>query len=1165
MSEQATALDNFSYLQNRELSWLEFNKRVLDQGADSHVPLFDRLSFVSIFWSNLQEFFMIRVGSLTDLSLVKKAIIDSKSGMTPAEQLTAIYERCHELNPYYEQCYKNLRKEFAKSGILNTRGKELTEPQLSYIEDYFYANIMPFLSPSIVNARHPFPHLENGAIYVIVRLDEEASKAAKKKAKAEAAERGDKGVSAKVDKAPGTKDGKGKSAKNLGADGVTLGIIPLPRQCNRVIRIPGEGMQFILLEHLIEMFVDKVYSMYKVKHTNVICVTRNADLDAAEGAEEQGDDYREHIKRILKKRMRLVPVRLESERELSTTVKSVLLERLNLKEYQTFVTSVPLDMSYTWSLPSMVDAETRARLSLVPFSPQWPASLDRRRSITEQVCEREVLLSYPYESMDAFVQLLREAAVDPTVTSIKITLYRLAKQSHLAEALIAAAEHGKEVTAVFELRARFDEANNIEWSQRFEEAGCNVLYGFRDYKVHSKVCCITRQTPQGVQHITQLGTGNYNEKTAKLYTDFSFITTDPRIGADVAAFFRNLQLENLSDEYHMLWVAPLQIKQNIMAGIDNQIALAQAGRPSGLFFKTNSITDKQIIDKIVEASQAGVPCTLLVRGISCIVPGIPGYTDNVAVVSIVGRLLEHSRIYAFGPFNGDCRVYLSSADLMTRNMDKRVEVAWPVLNPHLRGAIIGYIGTCMADTAKLRDLLPSGQYTDLGYFARANRHNGQIQLFDSQDYFIHEAERRLLEASERLLSTEAGSPNAVRRTAQAELSLDLLGEEASEFEHAVTGAKGHSAVRDVDLEQLLAAAMTNTVPGPYARAERSAGANDGAVEEAAREDMREDAAALGRDDEDLAVMAGGTQGESDEMNDDIYADYADDDGDDDEFAEDDYDYDEDDDYDDEDDDGDEDDYDDDEFADDDEFDGDDDEFADDDDAFDDESEDDDGDAEAIFAEAFVDDESIEWDDEGEGDGEDRIEGAGGFVEASVSGIPHIDGLYELEHNPEGKFTVPSLSGGAVEIDRVGGPVIVEEDASPLTLPQEAIEQGYVLNDEQATSAGAAFGEEWQQAVEAQQPAFQQAVEMQGATMTHPAYSQPQGYPYQQPMAYPQPYPQQAYQGQPQQPYLQPEPAEALPQQQTQPLQDASAPAPTQESVPDVSQNEKKSFFKRLFG
>ena len=707
------------YLQNRELSWLTFNERVLDQGSDETVPMLERWNFVSIFWSNLQEFFMVRVGSLTDLSLAKKEIIDSKSGMTPAEQINAIHERCHELYPIQERVFEKIRTDLMKEGVHHLRPADLDDEQRGYLSDYFHVNVMPFLSPQIINSRHPFPHLENGALYVVVRLDEEAST----------------GKSSKGKKGKGDKSEKGeKAAKNMGAEGVLMGLIPMPRQAQRVIKLPGDEFKFILLEHVIEMFADQVFSMYKVKHTNVICVTRNADLDASEGADEADDDYREHMKRILKRRGRLAPVRLESEHPLSDTLGKLLLKRLNLKPFQTYVTSVPLDLGYTWGLGSMVPKDVRNRLTPVPFTPQWPASLDRNRSIIEQVSEHEVLLSYPYESMDAFVQLLREAANDPQVISIKITLYRLASQSHLAEALIRAAENGKQVTALFELRARFDESNNIEWSQRFEEAGCNVIYGFRDFKVHSKICCITRQTDNGLQYITQLGTGNYNEKTAKLYTDLSFITTDETFGRDATDFFRNMALENASDDYDILWVAPLQIKPYIIAGINKQIELAKQGEPCGLMFKTNSITDRAIIDKLTEASQAGVPITLLVRGISCIVPGVEGYTDNVRVVSIVGRLLEHSRIYGFGP-RETMRVYLSSADLMTRNMDKRVEIAWPVLNEALRQEIISYFETCLTDTAKLRELLPDGTYTPLRQFVREGE-----QPFDSQEHLIKQAQ-----------------------------------------------------------------------------------------------------------------------------------------------------------------------------------------------------------------------------------------------------------------------------------------------------------------------------------------------------------------------------------------------------------------------------------------
>ena len=726
------------YMQNRELSWLDFNKRVLDQGEDHNVPLLERLTRVSIFSSNLQEFFMVRVGSLTDLSLVNKELRDNKTQMTPDEQLRAIYDRCHELYPEQERIYNQIQEKLAERGIRQLKEDELNKEQAAYLSEYLKAQVVPYLSPQIINSRHPFPHLENGALYVLLRLDEENAPTKTKGS--------DKGS----DK---------KKEKNLGAEDATFGLVPLPRQAKRVIPLPGEGTQFILLENALKTIVSDVFSMYTTKRASVICVTRNADIDPNDGTEDMDYDYREHMKRILKKRARLAPVRLETDTTLSPVTKKFLLKRLGLKMHQVYVTSVPLDMGYAWGLDGMVKPELASKLTPEPFTPTWPACLDKKRSIIEQVCEKDALLMYPYESMDPFVTMLREASVDPSVISIKITLYRLASQSHLAEALLAAAENGKEVTALFELRARFDESNNIEWSQRFEQAGANVIYGFHDFKVHSKICAITRHTDKGIQHITQLGTGNYNEKTSKLYTDFSFITTDESIGKDAAEFFRNMQLENASDRYQTLSVAPLQIKPMILAKIDEQIELARAGKPNGLMFKTNSVTDKDIIDKIAEASQAGVKATLFVRGISCLVPGVEGYTDNVKVVSIVGRLLEHSRIYGFGP-RDNREIYLSSADLMTRNMEKRVEIAWPIKNEELKEKVNEYLDISLSDTAKLRMLKNDLEYTPLEFFA-AEGPDGIPESFDSQEYLIKKAREDYLH------SLEVREEQAAQRSATA--------------------------------------------------------------------------------------------------------------------------------------------------------------------------------------------------------------------------------------------------------------------------------------------------------------------------------------------------------------------------------------------------------------
>ena len=706
-----------SYMQNREFSWLSFNERVLDQSIDPNVPLLERMKFIAIWRSNLQEFFMVRVGSLLDLELAKETVYDSKTGMTPAEQLEAVYARVRELTPQVSEDFRTVRHQLEAQGIHQLYPDELTPKQYDQLMQYLKINVLPLVSPQIVNATHPFPHLENGALYIAVRLDDLPEEPAKM-----------------------SKDRR-KAYRAKAAEDVVMGIIPMPLNCPRTIKLDSEsgGYSFILLEHALEMVADKIFSMYPVKHANVIQVTRNADLDTYEESDEYDEDFRSHMKRILKKRSRLAPVRLESERPLSLVTERFLAKRLGLKRNQIYTVGLPLDMGYAFALPSMVGRELAAPFIDEPASPQWPAELVRGRSIIDQVLQKDVMLSYPYETMDAFVHLLQEAAVDPDVLSIKITLYRLASQSRLAEALITAAENGKEVTALFELRARFDESNNIEWSQRFEQAGCNIIYGFRDYKVHSKICAITRRSENGLQFITQLGTGNYNEKTAKLYTDLSMITADPEIGQDAAMFFRSMQLESATDAYQTLMVAPLMIKQGLCAMVDLEIEKAKAGLPAEIMMKTNSVTDKDVIEKLAEASRAGVKVTMLVRGISCLVPGIPGQTDNIRVVSVVGRLLEHSRIYVFGS-GEDKKVYLSSADLMTRNLDKRVEIAWPVNDPSLRAKVLGYFDTMLSDTAKLRELKSDGTYTELGHFVPKDASGKPTaRPFDAQDHLIKEA------------------------------------------------------------------------------------------------------------------------------------------------------------------------------------------------------------------------------------------------------------------------------------------------------------------------------------------------------------------------------------------------------------------------------------------
>lgn len=579
---------------------------------------------------------MVRVGSITDLSFVDHPITDNKSGMTPRQQINAINKECARLCAKQEEIFSQITEKLAKKGIEFVRGLQFTSAHKKFLKQYANENILPYISPQIVNAQHPFPHLENGDVYIIVEL--------------QGKERG-------------------------------LGIIPLPKRCPRIIQLPtytedeSSHVQYTLLEQVIEYIAKDVFSMYKIKHTNIISVTRNADLDVIEGSDEVGNDFREHMKRILKRRTRLAPVRLVSEMPIEKSTRDILKRRLRLREDQMFTTKVPLDMSYCSDLQDLIPAKKLEKLKYKKFTPQWPAAIDRKKSFMSQIRKQDFLLKYPYESFDPMVKLVREAALDPKVVSIRITLYRLAKESRLAEALIAAAEAGKDVVALFELRARFDENNNIKWSQRFEEAGAKVLYGFEEYKVHSKVCSIVRRKSNGkVERFTQFGTGNYNETTSKLYTDMAYFTAKDEFGQDAEEFFRNMSLENISDNYQLMRAAPMQIKQMILKKMDEQIERKKQGLPCGIFFKTNSITDIGIIRKIVQASKAGVKTTILCRGISCIVPGLDKFTENVEVVSIVGRLLEHSRIYGFGD-GADMDIYLSSADLMARNMSKRVEVA----------------------------------------------------------------------------------------------------------------------------------------------------------------------------------------------------------------------------------------------------------------------------------------------------------------------------------------------------------------------------------------------------------------------------------------------------------------------------------------------------------
>ncbi|MCQ2752293.1 MAG: polyphosphate kinase 1 [Coriobacteriales bacterium] len=749
-------LANTEYMQNRELSWLDFDLRVLDQAADKNIPLLERLNFISIFASNLQEFFMVRVGRLTDLSLIKKDIIDKRSNMTPKQQLDAIYHKCKGLYTTQENIFKDLLKALKNNHIEQLSPSQLSEQNQNYLKQYMSDNVIPFLSPQIINAQHPFPHLNSGSIYVVVRLFENQ-----------------------------VSNSNNKLKNTISANNTVLGLIPMPSQASRIIPIPSKNskeFRFVLLEDAIEFVARDVFSMYKVKHTNIICVTRNFDLDVNEGVDESDEDYRGFMKKILKKRTRLTPVRLECKKPLSLKVQEILLAKLNLKENQVFSTSVPLDLSYTYSIKNYIDKSTVEELSYSHFEPQWPLSVDKNKSMMSQLRTKDILLHYPYESIDPFVNLLKEASTDPDVVSIKITLYRLASQSKIAESLIAAAENGINVTALFELRARFDENNNILWSQRFEDAGVNVIYGFKHYKVHSKLCCITRKTRAGIEYFTQCGTGNYNEKTCRLYTDFAYMTSRKEFGLDADVFFKNMALETVSDQYKTIIVAPLQIKQLILNKIQAQIDIAKAGGKGQVFFKTNAVTDIDIIKAIEKASNAGVKVNIISRGISCLVPGVNGHTKNLKVGSVVGRLLEHHRIYSFG-CGDQAEVYLSSADLMTRNMDKRVEVAWPLLDINSKRRVLDYISLVLKDNVKLRYLKNNHTYTELGELKKEDSKDidSQALLINETYNLTYKDQKYVLPSQDIPTSSNNGIQTSTKKTEDNGILIKLLGFVFSKF------------------------------------------------------------------------------------------------------------------------------------------------------------------------------------------------------------------------------------------------------------------------------------------------------------------------------------------------------------------------------------------------
>lgn len=676
--------ETLRYTQNRELSWLRFNQRVLEEAQDESVPLLERMKFVSIFTSNLEEFFMIRVGSLCDMAEVDNKKIDSKSGMTPKEQLDAIYTAVAPLYKERDKTYAEIKKQLSAYGISGLNMKDLENQEKKYLKKYFKEQILPVLSPQIVDVNHPFPHLLNNQIYVIANL------------------------------------------KQNGAGSTTMmGIVPVPEFVSDIVVLPGHDVRYVRMEKIILEYLELVFEQYQVSDKNYIRVTRNADVSPDDEAFADNEDFRFIMKETLHKRRRMGVVRLEVASSLEKEMEKYLCEKFNITQKCIFRTKMPMKLDFIFSLIDKIPVSMKRSLMDATFSPQPSASL-AEGSVMAQVKKRDVLLSYPYESMDPFLQLIREASTDPDVMTIKITIYRLAKKSRLVEYLCAAAENGKEVTALIELRARFDEQNNIDWSERMEEAGCRVIYGFEGYKVHSKICLITYRNRNEIRYITQIGTGNYNEKTAKMYTDYSLITGNQSIGEEASVFFKNMAIGNLAGVYQHLIVSPTSLKQKVLALIDEEIAKGPAGR---ILMKMNSVTDVDFIRKIAEASRAGVKIDLIVRGICCILPGIPGETENLSVTSIVGRYLEHPRVFVFGK-GEDSKVYIGSADMMTRNTEKRVEVACPIYDEQIKKRLVRYLNVMLADNVKAREMLSDGTYR--------KKQGGERQIC-AQEYFMKEA------------------------------------------------------------------------------------------------------------------------------------------------------------------------------------------------------------------------------------------------------------------------------------------------------------------------------------------------------------------------------------------------------------------------------------------
>lgn len=649
---------------NRELSWLKFNERVLEEAENPENPLCERLTFASIYQSNLDEFYMVRVGSLVDQMLLAKDIRENKTNMTPKEQLDAILARTKKLNRKRDVVYEEIMESLEEYGVHMLNFHKIEKEDRNYLERYFEAEVAPVISPSIVGKRQPFPFLRNKEIYAVVVLE--------------------------------TKKGKEK-----------LGIIPCSSAgIQRLIPVPGKTGTYMLSEELILHFVSKIFKGYHIKAKSLLRITRNADIDA-DALYDEDLDYREFMVELIKARKKLAPIRLEPSREMDGDVVETLCEYLEVDKNFVFRGDIPLDLSFVFQIQDGL--RKRTELFYEKRIPQKSPMFNSHEPILDQIAKKDLFLSYPYESIKPFLTMLHEAANDEDVVSIKMTLYRVAKQSKVVEALIEAAENGKEVFVLVELKARFDEENNIGWSRLLEDAGCHVIYGLDGYKVHSKLCQIMKKKDGNVEYYTQIGTGNYNEKTARLYTDLSLMTADPKIGTEAARVFQALAMgETVEDMDHLL-VAPKCLQNKVLAMIDEEIEHAKVGEQAYIGLKMNSLTDKRIMNKLVEASCAGVHIDMVVRGICCLIPGVKGQTENIHIISIVGRFLEHSRIYIFGT-QERAKIYISSADFMTRNTLRRVEVAAPIEDPDIRMQIQEMFVTMLSDNRKARTMNNKGNY-----------------------------------------------------------------------------------------------------------------------------------------------------------------------------------------------------------------------------------------------------------------------------------------------------------------------------------------------------------------------------------------------------------------------------------------------------------------------